>query len=84
MSVQKTCPFCGSNKLKFESKNNNRGMRLDDKYAGYKSKHTGSIRCNKCHARGPTVSILVKDTIIGEINREKLISMAYSAWNDRV
>lgn len=48
----KSCPFCGSTKLKIESKSvfagsNGLGQRVE--------RMTFSVRCNYCHARGSTV-----------------------------
>lgn len=48
----KPCPFCGSTKLKVESKHN--GAHY------YQGTHSASVRCGKCHARGPTVSCKVE------------------------
>lgn len=44
------CPFCGSEKLKI-------GTKVTDR-RDYKGEDTitASVRCNRCHARGPTVS----------------------------
>ena len=42
------CYFCGSTKLKIESKHNGKWRNTGT--------HTASVRCNKCHARGPTAS----------------------------
>lgn len=42
------CPFCGSTSLKIESKHHG-------KYSGTGT-HSATVRCNKCHARGPTAS----------------------------
>lgn len=47
----KPCPFCENTKLKIESK-----------YHGhhyYEGTHSASVRCSKCHARGPTASCKV-------------------------
>jgi len=43
------CPFCNSTKLKIDSKS---------KFISYRHvrTYTFSVRCNSCHARGPTVS----------------------------
>ena len=40
------CPFCGGTSLKVDTKTSYH-QRL-----GYR--YTASVRCNKCHARGPT------------------------------
>ena len=52
-SELKPCPFCGSTKLKIESKT---------RFAGYTGidarveQDTYSVRCNVCHARGGATS----------------------------
>ena len=66
----KSCPFCGSYKLKLEKK--------ATKYKGRKA-YVVSIRCNSCHARGGTVTNLTIPYAIKEdVERE-----AYSRWNRR-
>ncbi len=52
MSDMLPCPFCNSDKLKLEKKS------VLDGYTGFDDrveKHTYSVRCNVCHARGPAV-----------------------------
>lgn len=51
MAKLEPCPFCGSTKLKIESKSafcgcNGLGTRVEQ--------HTYSVRCKSCHARGGT------------------------------
>lgn len=48
----KPCPFCGSAKLKIESKHNGKWHNTGT--------HSASVRCSKCHARGPTASCKVE------------------------
>lgn len=48
----KPCPFCGNTKLKIESKHH--GTHY------YTGTHSASVRCSKCHARGPTASCKVE------------------------
>lgn len=74
MSEMKPCPFCGSTKLKIDSK----------RTFGYGGKYHCSVtvRCSKCHARSPVVGI---EMPVGryderEICEEKVIE----AWNRRV
>ena len=43
----KVCPFCGSTKLKIDSKRSNNFRHKDGK-AQYS--HVVTVRCNKCHA----------------------------------
>lgn len=53
MSMEiKPCPFCGNVKLKVESKHH--GTHY------YTGTHSASVRCSKCHARGPTASCKVE------------------------
>ena len=47
----KPCPFCGNTKLKVESKHHGHHY--------YEGTHSASVRCSKCHARGPTASCKV-------------------------
>ena len=48
----KPCPFCGNIKLKIESKHNGKWSNIGT--------HSASVRCSKCHARGPTASCKVE------------------------
>ena len=48
----KPCPFCCSTKLKIESKHNGKWHNTGT--------HSASVRCSKCHARGPTASCKVE------------------------
>ena len=81
--MNRKCPFCGSDKLKVESKNSTRSLRTADRSAGYKSKFTGSVRCNRCFSRGPTVYILCAGDSISLTEKALLDEMAYAAWNNR-
>ena len=72
----KNCPFCGGEKLKIDSKRRN-------------NTETYSVRCNKCHARGGTVSISIKGVLkncgydaLREL-REQAKAKAIEAWNAR-
>lgn len=74
------CPFCGSTKLKFDSKKIN-----SPRYIGpgqWEDGHTGSVRCNSCHARGPTVTVWVPHNTRGSV-AEKLKSAVLDKWNSR-
>ena len=52
MTELKPCPFCGSGKLKIESKS----VRAGYTGIGALVEHdTYTVRCNVCHARGGTV-----------------------------
>lgn len=73
------CPFCGKLKIKVDSKKSNsfrytNGIRED--------LHTASVRCNCCHARGPTISIWLKS---GTCNVKGLLEeKAIELWNSRI
>ena len=76
--VARICPFCDGDKLKVEGKNSNKYIYKD----GEKFKRVqASVRCNRCHARGPVVSLLVKET--SKDVEKQLETMAYEAWNSR-
>ena len=66
------CPFCGNTKLKVESKHH--GTHY------YTGTHSASVRCSKCHARGPTASCKVEKGRFGvdEYTKEKAIAL----WNN--
>ena len=52
----KYCPFCGGYKLKIESKTKAWGIYGKNVYC---REYTMSVRCNKCHSRGPTINGIV-------------------------
>ena len=73
----KNCPFCGGEKLKIDSKSR-------------KDTEVYSVRCNKCHARGGTVSISIKGVlkncgygVLREL-REQAKVKAIKEWNRRI
>lgn len=72
------CPFCGKSKLKLDYRTSG-----GPKYCGSEAYNTvvGSIRCNSCHARGPTVSMLVKVGTYGF--GDELKTRAFNIWNKR-
>lgn len=83
MDSQKQCPFCGKTKIKVESKeSNNRRIIKGIRYSGI----TASVRCNTCHARGPTVGGLYKTG--NSLQRQKVIEEcqkeALKAWVLRI
>ena len=53
MDDLKPCPFCGGTKLKIERKSQLVGHNGLDMLV---ERHTYSVRCNICHARGGAVS----------------------------
>lgn len=86
----KPCPFCGSTKLKLESKQklggyNGLDMRVENR--------TYSVRCNVCHARGGAVGGKVVpemklrpdlDLPSWATTDDALKEKAIVAWNRRV
>ncbi|MBD9292864.1 restriction alleviation protein, Lar family [Coprococcus sp. AF38-1] len=69
----KPCPFCGSTKLKIESK----------RTFNYGKKHCSvTVRCMKCHARSPVVGINLDNNQYNE--RELCELQVTEAWNTRV
>lgn len=69
------CPFCGNTKLKVDSKHH--GTHY------YTGTHSATVRCSKCHARGPTASCKVeKGRQYGadEATKQRAIEL----WNARV
>ena len=64
------CPFCGSKRLKIESKRNGQWY------------YTATVRCNKCHARGGTASCEPKRCKYHADSETE--QKAIEAWNRRV
>ena len=89
MAELKSCPFCGSEKLKLDRKSkfagcNGLDMRVEQ--------HTYSVRCNVCHARGGAVGgkVLFGSSIFGKdispswaTTDAELKEKAIEAWNTR-
>lgn len=72
------CPFCGSTSLKVDSKKSTR-----TRWVGTKREYcyTVTVRCNKCHCKGPTVSVFVGSCIDPvTLVEDKAIEL----WNNRV
>ena len=87
MAELKPSPFCGGTKLKIEHKSTSiykADLRGVDAY-------TFSVRCNKCHARGATVTGYLRNAFYAMTEeaqkvlttREQLESKAAEAWNRR-
>lgn len=68
------CPFCGNTKLKVDSKHNGKWSNTGT--------HSATVRCSKCHARGPTASCKVSDSrwFADEATKQKAIEL----WNTKV
>lgn len=83
------CPFCGGNKTKLDSKCTQAGWTGIDARV---ERHTYSVRCNKCHARGATAGGLVITSIRyayadnmpkWATTEKELKAKAIAAWNRR-
>ena len=68
------CPFCGNTKLKIDSKHNGKWSNTGT--------HSATVRCSKCHARGPTASCKVSDSRweADDATKQKAIEL----WNKRI
>jgi Lar family restriction alleviation protein len=68
------CPFCGNTKLKVESKHHGHHY--------YEGTHSATVRCSKCHARGPTASCKVEK---GKYHTDEATNQkAIELWNARI
>ncbi len=85
----KTCPFCGSKKLKIQGTHRRIGRTGTDEPV---ARETFSVRCNVCHARGGAVGGKVILTRLrlreSELpnwasSRDSLKEKAIEAWNRR-
>ncbi|MBQ0099387.1 MAG: Lar family restriction alleviation protein [Firmicutes bacterium] len=77
----KPCPFCGSEKLKIDSKTK---TGLDCNWNSV-TIYSYSVRCNKCHARGP-IYTNKKDRQCNEYiykSKQEWIDEAIKLWNNR-
>ena len=70
MEELKPCPFCGSKKLRLEKKK--------VVYKGQKA-YIASIRCNRCNARGGTITNITIPYAV----KEDVEQTAISRWNRR-
>lgn len=75
----KPCPFCGGTKLKIEQKTSSNGKW------NYETKRIDklvvvTVRCNKCHTRGPTTSMYAEKH---DKPTQLLAEQAIEAWNRR-
>lgn len=75
------CPFCGSRKLKIDSKRTHICGKFENgRYVGQK-RCAVTIRCMKCFARSPVAGIVMPD---GRYNEEELMQDEVSKlWNRR-
>ena len=79
MAELKPCPFCGGTKLKIDQKTSS-STKWKPETKRCEPLVVVTVRCNKCHARGPTTSMYAgwrdKPT-------ELLAEKATEAWNWR-
>lgn len=89
MDDLKSCPFCGSKKLKMQGTQRRIGVTGTDEPVAHE---TYSVRCNVCHARGGTVGgkiiltrLRVRESELPDwaSSRESLKEKAIEAWNRR-
>ena len=75
----KPCPFCGSTKLKIDQKTSS-NKKFNPETKKCEKFIVVTVRCNKCHTRGPTTSMYAtqydKPT---KVLQEKAIDV----WNAR-
>lgn len=88
MKGLKSCPFCGSSKVKLVKKNN--GTKYMNELGHRVERHTYSVRCRVCFARGGAIGGLVPDHLgnkyknIPEVTTdEDLEQEAIKLWNER-
>lgn len=78
MSERKRCAFCGGDKLKIDSKKSNDFRFVDGER---EVRHVVTVRCTKCHARGPTVPVWLRR---GQYNAAQIMEEeAVKSWNKR-
>lgn len=89
MAELKPCPFCGSTKLKLDSKSTKAGYTGIDALV---EQETHSVRCNVCHARGSAcggkvihshIDVYKDNMPIWASTSEELRVKAIEAWNRR-
>ena len=78
MAELKPCPFCGGTKLKVDSKKGSNFRVVNGKVEEF---HVVTVRCNRCHTRGPTTSVYLA---WGQYDAAKVMNdAAIEAWNRR-
>lgn len=75
------CPFCKGTKTKVDFKTSS--PKYDIKYNSLVYRATASVRCNVCHARGPTCSDIIPWASRDKSKIKSLEELAISKWNNR-
>ena len=75
-----SCPFCGGTKLSAAHKKSG-GFRYDN--GVLKMLYVVTIRCNQCHARGPTLSEWVNQGGLSSNTMKILTQKAVNKWNSQ-
>jgi|GEM_PF-3726785 len=85
MEKLKSCPFCGSEKLKIENKSGQIHHYIKDEMKIWQ-RATYSIRCNSCKARGGPFGIDIPIDDITLKKKKELIANeeVIKKWNSRV
>lgn len=80
MTELKPCPFCGGTKLKIDQKTSS-NTKYNPETKKCEKFVVVTVRCNKCHTRGPTTSMYA-----GFYDRplQTLKEQAIEAWNRRM
>lgn len=73
------CPFCHGRGLKIEIKSTDGPVRNGRIWY----RHSASVRCNKCHARGPTVPTITEGRCLSGDAEIEVKNQAIKAWNNR-
>jgi Lar family restriction alleviation protein len=76
------CPFCGSEKLKIESKSGKIHYYEKDGMKPWQNV-VFSIRCNNCHARGGTASADLPTMTRDNVKKDDAQNRAIEKWNTR-
>lgn len=82
VGFNKACPYCGSVNLKLEKKSN--------KLMWYGRQVTYSVRCCKCHSRGPSAGGVIMEQgcrtaeEVNYVTSAQLEKLAIERWNGRV
>lgn len=79
MDKLKPCPFCGGTKLKIDQKTSST-TKWNKETGRLEKLVVVTVRCNKCHTRGPTTSMYAS---YYDRPTKLLEEKAIDAWNRR-